>query len=95
MSQTETEHPPGELEHPIFRTSPERGAKMMAIMLGIIIVGGIIFFSMWDYWISIPPAVTQMGAAETATPAVVTGKDINVSLTFVESSDLRTLAFNA
>jgi len=95
MSQTETEHPPGELEHPIFRTSPERGVKMMVIMLGIIIVGGIIFFSMWDYWISIPPAVTQMGAAETAAPAVVTGKDINVSLTFVESSDLRILAFNA
>ena len=49
---SETEHPKGEAEHPIFRTSPERTGKMMAIMLGICIVGGVIFFGMWDYWIS-------------------------------------------
>ena len=93
---SETEHPKGELEHPILRTSPERAAKMMAIMLGIVIVGGIIFFSMWDYWISSPPASVVAGlVAEVAAPVVATGKEIPVSLDFIESADFRTLAFNA
>jgi nitrite reductase (NO-forming) len=94
---TETEHPKGELEHPIYRTSPERGAKMLAIMLGIMIVGGVIFFSMWDFWISGPAPVVQMrnAAAPEAPAAVLTGKDIPVSLSFIESDDFRTLAFNA
>ena len=43
-------------QDPIYRTSPERTIKMMAIMLGICIVGGVIFFGMWDYWISEPSA---------------------------------------
>src|SRR3990172_704841 len=84
------------IEHvtPIYRTSPRRAAKMMAIMLGICIVGGIIFFGMWDYWISgTSPAAG--GAVEAAAPAVVTGKEIPVILKFIESSDFRTLAFNA
>ena len=93
---SETEHPKGELEHPILRTSPERAAKMMAIMLGIVIVGGIIFFSMWDYWISSPPASVVAGlVAEVAAPVVATGIEIPVSLDFIESADFRTLAFNA
>lgn len=96
MSYPETEYPKGE-EHPIFRTSPERGAKMMAIMLGIVIVGGVIFFSMWDYWISGPaPVVLMRSVAEPEAPSVVaTGKEIPASLSFIESSDFRTLAFNA
>ena len=84
------------IEHvtPIYRTSPRRAAKMMAIMLGICIVGGIIFFGMWDYWISgTSPAAG--GAVETEAPDVVTGKEIPISLKFIESSDFRTLAFNA
>ncbi len=93
---SETEHPKGELEHPILRTSPQRTAKMMAIMLGIVIVGAIIFFSMWDYWISSPPASVVAGlVAEVAPPVVATGKEIPVSLDFIESADFRTLAFNA
>ncbi len=93
---SETEHPKGELEHPILRTSPERAAKMMAIMLGIVIVGGIIFFSFWDYWISSPPASVVAGlVAEVAAPVVATGIEIPVSLDFIESADFRTLAFNA
>ncbi len=94
---SETEHPKGELEHPILRTSPQRAAKMMAIMLGIVIVGGIIFFSMWDYWISSPPAsVAIAGAADRPSTLVeVTGKEIPVTLSFIESADFRTLAFNA
>jgi nitrite reductase (NO-forming) len=94
---TETEHPKGELEHPIYRTSPERATKMMIIMLSIVIVGGVIFFSMWDFWISSPAPVVQMrsAAVSQAPAAVSTGEDIPVSLSFVESDDFRTLAFNA
>lgn len=80
-----------------YRTTPARTGKMMAIMLGICIVGGAIFFSMWDYWISEAPPVVAMMAGESAStgPAVATGTIITTSLTFIESSDFRTLAFNA
>ena len=82
---------------PINRTSPRRTAKMMAIMLGICIVGGIIFFGMWDYWISgvSPASLARGGPVEIAAPVVATGKEIPVTLNFIESSDFRTLAFNA
>jgi len=97
MSYTETEHPKGELEHVIFRTSGERTAKMMAIMLGIVVVGGAIFFGMWDYWISSPAPVVAMrsGVVPEAPSVVATGVEIPTSLSFIESSDFRTLAFNA
>ena len=70
-------------------------------MLGICIVGGAIFFGMWDYWISQPPPVSMMNietedhGASDGGPATQTGVEIPVSLSFVESSDFRTLAFNA
>lgn len=67
-------------------------------MLGICIVGGAIFFSMWDYWTSAPaPVVAQMaGESEhDIKPGVATGKHIEVNLDFIESSDFTTLAFNA
>lgn len=81
----------------IYRTTPERTGKMLAIMLGICIVGAAIFFSMWDYWISSPAPVVAMKAASKAEApaAVATGKDIPVKLSFVESADFRTLAFNS
>ena len=84
------------IEHvtPIYRTSPRRAANMMAIMLGICIVGGIIFFGMWDYWISgTSPAAG--GSVQAEAPSVFTGKEIPISLNFIESSDFRILAFNA
>ena len=92
---SETEHPKGEPEHPIFRTSPERTGKMMAIMLGICIVGGVIFFGMWDYWISAPAPAAAGSEVVPMAPATFTGKEIPVTLDFVESADFRTLAFNA
>lgn len=93
----ETEHPPNEPVHPVYRTTPARTGKMMVIMLGICIVGGVIFFSMWDYWISEPPPVVAMMAGEPdhAAPAAATGKTITSDLSFIESDDFRTLAFNA
>ncbi len=94
MSQ-ETEHQIGEQEEPIFRTSPARTAKMMAIMLGICLVGGVIFFGMGGYWTSQQAAVVAQAAPQAKAPAVMTGQEFNVSLQFIESSDFRTLAFNA
>ena len=88
MSETET----------VYRTTPSRTGKMMAIMLGICIVGGAIFFGMWDYWISAPsPAsITMSGATETGPAAVATGKTITQDLNFVQTPDGFTdLAFNA
>ena len=66
-------------------------------MLGICIVGGAIFFSLWDYWISQPAPVVAMmaGSVESSGPAVATGKTITQDLVFLESADFRNLVFNA
>ncbi len=88
MSETET----------VYRTSSARTGKMMIIMLGICIVGGVIFFAMWDYWLSEPPPVVAMmsGAKETGPAAVATGETITIDLNFVQTPDGFTdLAFNA
>ncbi len=81
----------------VYRTTPARTGKMLIIILGICIVGGIIFFAMWDYWISQPAPVVAMmaGGDDHAGPAVQTGETITSDLSFIESSDFRTLAFNA
>ena len=81
----------------VYRTTPSRVGKMMVIMLGICIVGGAIFFGMWDYWISQPAPVVAMmaGSDDHAAPAAQTGQTITQDLSFIESSDFRTLAFNA
>ena len=92
-----------ELNDPIYRTSSERTVKMMVIMLGICIVGGGIFFGMWDYWISMPPPAGLLtgdvgddhGAGTGSGQTTLTGIEINVPLSFVESSDFRVLAFNS
>ena len=51
----------------VYRTTSARTGKMMIIMLGICIVGGAIFFSMWDYWISEPAPVVGMMSETTRT----------------------------
>jgi nitrite reductase (NO-forming) len=82
----------------IYRTTSARTSKMLAIMLGICIVGGVIFFGMWDYWTSTQaPVVAQMaGESEHGIKqGVATGKHMEITLNFIESSDFRTLAFNA
>ena len=88
MSETET----------VYLTSSARTGKMMIIMLGICIVGGAIFFGMWDYWISEPAPVVGM-MSETIEHDVIaafTGVHISVTLKFVESEDgFSDLAFNA
>ena len=41
-----------ENDETIYRTSAGRMGSMMAICGGLVIVGGIIFFALGDYWIS-------------------------------------------
>jgi len=79
------------------RTSPARVGRMMAIMLGVCLIGGIIFFSMWDYWISEPPNVISVmaGDVDHSGPAEATGITITQDLSFLESADFRSLTFNA
>ena len=82
----------------VYRTTPARTAKMMAIMLGICIAGGGIFFGMWDYWISQPPPVVALMAGDEAVELAeveLTGVEISVDLSFVESEDFRIFSFNA
>ena len=81
----------------VYRTTPARTGKMLVIMLGICIVGGAIFFSMWDFWISQPAPVVAMmaGGDDHGAPAAFTGDTITQDLHFIESSDFRTLAFNS
>lgn len=82
-------------EYEPLRTSPARTAKMMAIMLGICIVGGAIFFALWDYWISEPPPIVAiMNEAEQQEVGAFTGSIIEVDLSFVESDDFRDFSFN-
>ena len=83
--------------NPVYRTTPARTGKMMAIMLGICIVGGAIFFAMWDYWISEPAPVVAMMAGDLDQQKLQlhTGATITSDLSFIESSDFITLAFNA
>lgn len=94
MSQ-QSEGPAGSA---IYRTTPARTVRMMAIMLGICVAGGGIFFGMWDYWISQTPPVVEVMAGSTAPEAVeveLTGVELPVSLSFVESDNLIVLSFNA
>ena len=84
-------------ENQYYLTTPARTGKMMAIMLGICVVGGAIFFSLWDYWISEPAPVVAMmsGGDDHAAPVAQTGKTITQDLSFLESADFRSLTFNA
>ena len=81
----------------VYMTSPARVGRMLAIMLGVCLIGGIVFFSMWDYWISQPPPVVALMAGEKthAGPTEATGQTITQDLNFIESPDFRNLAFNA
>ena len=88
-----------EHDETVYRTSPGRVGKLMAILVGLVVVGGRIFFSLGDYWISeLSPAGKAFAGItdEDAAPAAEqTGEDIPITLDFIESKDFRTLAFNA
>ena len=49
-----------EHDETVYRTSPGRAAKLMTILVGLVVVGGVIFFALGDYWISdLSPAGTS------------------------------------
>lgn len=91
-----TEH-----EEPILRTSPARLGKMLAILLGIMVVGGAIFFLNYDYWNSYLPTagkIQEEGAAGShgaGGQGQQTGKTVDVDIAFMESPDFKVYAFNA
>ena len=88
-----------EHDETVYRTSPGRVGKLMTILVSLVVVGSVIFFSLGDYWISelSPAGMTFAGITdEPAAPTVAqTGADIPITLDFIESKDFRTLAFNA
>ncbi len=88
-----------EHEEPVHRTSPKRLGKMLAIIIGIQVVGAAIFFTHYDYWNSYLPTAGKIqegliGGGGTQ-QVQATGKTISVPVKFVESSDFKTYAFNA
>ena len=89
-----------EHDETVYRTSPGRVGKLMTILVGLVVVGSVIFFALGDYWISeLSPAgkaFAGITGEESAAPIVAqTGADIPITLDFIESKDFRTLAFNA
>ena len=87
-----------EHESPITRTSTRRMGKMLIIIIGIQIVGGALFFSHYDFWNSYLPIagrLQEQGVAKGAGQGTATGKEISVSLKFVESPDFKNYGFNA
>src|SRR5436309_10697150 len=77
-----------EQEQPIFRTSPRRLGKLLAIIIGIQVVGAVLFFSHYDFWNSYLPTAGKIqegliGGGNTH-QGQATGKTVNVSLKFVE-----------
>ena len=88
-----------EHEEPILRTSPARLGKMLAILLGIMVIGGAIFFLNYDYWNSyLPTAGKIQESLHTSTgpgQGKATGKTMDVNIAFMESPDFKVYAFNA
>jgi len=83
-------------QEPIHRTSGARFGKLMAILLGTMVIGGVIFFVNYDYWNSyLPTAGKVQHEIVEHKQGQVTGKTIEVNLSFVESSDFKTYAFDA
>lgn len=91
----------------IYRTTPRRVGKMLAIIIGIQVIGGAIFFTHYDYWNSYLPeagklqeqqmeqAAAPAAGGPSSTQGTFSGKEIHVSLKFVESPDFKNYGFNA
>jgi nitrite reductase (NO-forming) len=83
-----------EEESHIVRTNSSRMAKGIAIIVVVMAIGAAINLGMGDFWHKFPPPNQLKVAAEQPTVVTPTGKTVELSLTFVESADLRTLGFN-
>jgi nitrite reductase (NO-forming) len=72
---------------------------MLAILLGIMVIGGAIFFLNYDYWNSYLPTAGKIQEAgqHPSGPGQgkANGKTMDVNIAFMESSDFKVYAFNA
>jgi nitrite reductase (NO-forming) len=88
-------------DEPILRTSPARFGKLLAILIGTMVIGGVIFFASYDYWNSYLPTAGKIQeslgshAAPVMGTATATGQTVEVSLSFMESPDFKVYSFNA
>lgn len=84
-----------EEESHILRTSRSRMVKGIAVIVLVMAVGAGINLGMGDFWHKFPPAnqIVTQAARPTEGPRP-TGNTVEVTLTFVESADLRNLGFN-
>ncbi|MEM2759451.1 MAG: plastocyanin/azurin family copper-binding protein [Nitrososphaerales archaeon] len=82
-----------EEESPI-RTTRNRFGKGIAIILIIMAIGAGINLALGDFWHKFPPASQQPQPRGPTGGVTPTGNTVEVTLTFVESADLRTLGFN-
>lgn len=87
-------------DEPILRTTPARFGKLLAILIGIMVVGGAIFFGNYAYWNSYLPTAgkIQEGLGQQVAGSgqgKATGQTVDVNLSFVESPDFKTYAFNS
>jgi hypothetical protein len=79
-----------ENDETIYRTSAGRMGKMMAICGGLVLVGGIIFFALGDYWISelspaeknnaIPPTANIIGVANLILPFHIVARKLKTCI---------------
>ncbi len=99
-------------EHPetIYRTSPRRLGKLLLIIIGVQVVGGLIFFSQYDFWNSYLPTAgknqeqqaeklaeqqAQAQQGPSTKQGTFTGTEKDVSLSFKEAPDFSKYGFNA
>ncbi len=83
-------------ESHITRTSRSRFGKGLAVIIIIMAIGAGIQLAYSDFWHKYPPA-NQLTAQTTPPTSGIplTGEKVEASLAFTESSDFRTLGFNA
>lgn len=77
------------------RTSPNRMAKGLVIIIALMAIGAGVHFAFSDTWNAYKPLSTLVDVKEPEVDVVTpTGVTREFTLTFVESADLRTLGFN-
>ncbi|MBE44554.1 MAG: hypothetical protein CMO16_05190, partial [Thaumarchaeota archaeon] len=86
-----------EEESHINRTDRNRLGKGIAIIVIVMAIGAGLHFAFSSEWSSVPPRSQLLGITQEESPSeiILTGVIQEFQLLFVESEDLRTLAFNS
>jgi len=82
-------------EESIPRTTSGRFLKLLAIIIGIQVIGGVIFFANYNYWNSYLPLAGREKNFLPPNSYPTTGHKVEFILNFVMSRDLKDYAFNA